>query len=463
VPHVPADRVTATPQSPSALKKRGPTTLHASIAGLHRDAGNRAVAGLLRAPAPGLVQRDVGWKSDGSTEGHAWNRDEHGVGKIRRIPVEGLSKGLQTEKATYYVRNPENPKEWIPKTESTKLDALSPEGATGKAIVLVPEALVATQPIEVVVFLHGYTEGTGRPYAGWRALSKPPPKDGPSSLRQGVDAGDTAPVRDVALDQAEAQLEETGQKQVVMVLPQGGLHSQFGKDGTANFDSDTYVRELVKRLSYEHVWMDGQGKPVKKWPAVARVSMAGHSGAGATLANMADESVKQVKNAGKPPDPKAKAPKSSGISGDLVIFDAINGPGELGSFQAWARMRLDQDLIVLKGNGTDKEKLDYLRTAPKLRGFYSDDGYKPKYVELDNDIRAWFKDNAKALGPFAAALRANFTIKHFAVGHEELMRGEKIGNKRAAGTGGIVEAIQSLHPPELKTPADAPPMPGPIK
>ena len=37
--------------------------------------------------------------------------------------------------------------------------------------------------------------------------------------------------------QTEQQLEESGQTQLVIVLPQGGLTSQFGKGGTTDFDA----------------------------------------------------------------------------------------------------------------------------------------------------------------------------------------------------------------------------------
>ena len=42
-------------------------------------------------------------------------------------------------------------------------------------------------------------------------------------LRRGIDPTDVAPVRDVALDQAEQQLEDSQEKQLVIVIPQGGL------------------------------------------------------------------------------------------------------------------------------------------------------------------------------------------------------------------------------------------------
>ena len=480
--HIP-DRVNLTGESPSTVGRRGPkstepSTLHASIMRLHRGAGNRAVTGLLQPAPTGAVQRDVGWK-DASQEGHAWNAGERGVGKIRRIPLQDVKAGVQKESGLeYFARDPKDKTKWITKTEGTKLGKLSPESATGRAIVLVPDGLDATNPIEVLVFLHGFTEHTGRPFAGWRALSKPSPGTDPKAtkeerdqakklapFRQGIDEQDTAPVRDVALDQAEAQLEESGQKQLVIVLPQGGLHSQFGTEGDRNFDSAAYVNEIVTRLGTEHVWKDGKGKPAGKAPDVGRVSMAGHSGAGSTLANMAKESVREAK-ATPPPLPKeAKkadgSPKSSAISGDLVIFDAMNSDTDLSAFKAWARMRLNLDFAALMAEKDDKKRLEYLRKAPKLRGFFSS-GYHDWYKQLDGDIANWFgeESHAKQLGKIAGCLRANFKNTP-AVGleHEELMRGGKAGKDRDTGRGGILEAIGALHSPELDSVDRCPPMP----
>ena len=123
--------------------------------------------------------------------------------------------------------------------------------------------------------LHGYTEGTFRPYAGWRQLTDPSPsvagmgKELEERLprrRQGIDNDDTAPVRDVALDQVAQQLEDSGQTQLVIVLPQGGLRSEFAKDGSQSFNAKRYVAEIVKRLKTEGVWGEE--------PHVTRVTMA---------------------------------------------------------------------------------------------------------------------------------------------------------------------------------------------
>ena len=428
-----------------ATRAVAPATLRASILRLHRSAGNRAVAGLL--------QRKVGW-SDASKQGKAWNADERAVGKVRRIPLEGLAEGLDAS---------------VKGAAGRKITQLSSEGATGKAIVLVPAALDATGSIEVVVFLHGFTEGVHRPYAGYRQLVDPKPStDGLSDalkerlprLRQGVDATDTAPVRDVALDQVEQQLEESGQTQLVIVLPQGGLKSQFSKGGTQDFDAGNYVKEIVTRLRTEQRWRDGAGKTIDAEPSVRRVTMAGHSGAGAALSSMALEAVKAKR--GEKPAKGAPPPPSSALTGDLVIYDAING-SQLESFKEWTAMRLNEDLAFLTEDTiTDEAKLYHLQSAQKLRGFTTG-YYIDQYIALDQFIEAWFARNKRKLGPWAPCLRENYALDYVPVDHEELMRGSRAGSPRAAGTGTILQAIRDLHPPRYGSAAACPPMPKPLK
>jgi len=393
----------------------------ADVLALQRAVGNTATTH--------AVQRKIGWTQNAKV-GKGWNAAGADIGKIHRLPLDGLTDGLQTTTATHKG-----------KTETTAMADLTRESAEGKAIVLVfgapatkdaawASAVDPTQPVEVVVQLHGFTEFSGRPFAGWRELE---PTSTKNALRQGVDATDVAPVRDVALDQAEQQLQDSGSKQTIIVLPQGGLHSQFGKDGSKNFNSDTYTGQILDRLVSEKVL---SAKPVK-----VRVVMSGHSGAGATLAAMANESVAAAKG-----EPSPSKGKSSGLSGDLVIFDAINSDGDLDAFADWAKMRLAADLAAIKGLAEDKRK-DYLRAAPKLLAYHSQDfAYPAWYKHLDERIDEWFRTNKKEIGTLKAALRANFPHS-FAIDvhHEELMRGSAAGSVRAAGTGTILDAIDRLH------------------
>jgi hypothetical protein len=429
----------------------------AAVLTLQAIAGNQAVSSLLAAARVGPVQRAVGWKSGASGDGHAWNAGERLVGTIRRIPLEGLTQGLQQDTAKRWVRDHKGG-HW--EDESAMIEQLSPESAKGRAIVLVPQALRPELDVEVLIHLHGYTESAGRPYAGWRELTPAAAATKDKTLHQlrhGVDQDDVAPVRDVALDRAEQQLQDSGYAQTIIVLPQGGLHSQFGRTGDYNFDSGKYVENVVSRLVTDGVW--------RKAPNMARVSMAGHSGAGATLANMARESVRR--QAGKRPG------ASSTLTGDLVLLDAINTGSELAAFRDWALMRLDRDLAALTGMRDEAEKLAYIRTAQKLRGYHSRTGsYGERYRQLDRAIGAWFAEHAADLGPVASCLRANFSIVSVPVWHEELMRGTSAGETRA-GAGSILDALHALHPtgtraadcavPAAAAPAAAAPASKPVR
>lgn len=280
-------------------------TLGDSVIRLQRRVGNRAVGALLGRPSGATVQRKVGW-SDAVQDGYAWNAGERQVGSIRRIPLEDLPVGLPND---------------------APIGSLTTEKSDRRAIILLPSALDATQEVEYVVFLHGHTEDSStRPYAGWRAYKPPPPKGAPprpkkpeeesklDKWRHGIDAHDVAPVRDVALDEAEKQLEESGLTQLVIVLPQGALTSQFGDAGDKNFDAGNYVEKIAARLLAERRWLDTTQTPVTdKAPKTGRITMAGHSGAGATLSNMANEAVRAIA-----PGTKGlpKAVPSSPLTGD---------------------------------------------------------------------------------------------------------------------------------------------------
>jgi hypothetical protein len=402
----------------AAPASRGPSVA-APILELHRLAGNRAVTGL-------VLQRAVGWtdalaKVPGARK---WNDDEHPVGKVRRIPLEGLKEGTGAGMSA------KDQKGW------QDIPALTSEKAIGKAIVLVPDDLDAGKSIEVVVFLHGHTEGTHRPFGGFRTLDQTVKGAGKhmQDLRRGIDPTDIAPVRDVALDQAGQQLEDSKDNQLVIVLPQGGLYSQFSKTGGKDFDAGPYVNEIVTRLQTEKRWKDDKGGVAASAPSVTRIVMAGHSGAGAALSHMA--------NADKP---GVKPGESSALPNDLVIYDAINGWGQRNAFEEWATRRLDEALAILTDPTIDdKAKLVHLNTAPKLRG-YTTDFYIDQYILLDKAIEAWFAKNKAALGQWAGCLRANFHLEYLDVDHEELMRGSGAAGARAAGTGTILDAIKALH------------------
>ena len=258
----------------------------------------------------------------------------------------------------------------------------------------------------------------------------------------------------------EQQLEESGQTQLVIVLPQGGLKSQFSKAGTQDFDAGNYVKEIVTRLRTEQRWRDGAGKTIDS----RALGQARHDGRAQRCRRRAlehgDEAVKAKR--GEKPAKGAPPPASSALTGDLVIYDAING-SQLESFKEWTAMRLNEDFAFLTDDTiTDEAKLYHLQSAQKLRGFTTG-YYIDQYIALDQFIEAWFARNKRKLGPWAPCLRENYALDYVPVDHEELMRGSRAGSPRAAGTGTILQAIRDLHPPRYGSAAACPPMPKPLK
>jgi hypothetical protein len=432
----------------------------AALLALQRAAGNRAVSSLLTPvqrkggkPAPALKPQDFGWTDAAKTEeGYKWNVDAQDRGEIHRIPLEGLTVGFQG------------------KGESE----LTKESAAGKAIVLVPWSTslalkAANAKLTVVIFLHGFTEDPKeRPFGGYRALDpdkspKKAPGDDAAPLRKGIDSNDVMPVRDVALDDAEGQLQDSGNPLTIMVLPQGGLESQFGTAGGQQFDAAAYVREIIARVVNKRDFLVTDKDPET---IVGRTTMAGHSGGGFALAEMArvstrnDRERKKAAEAKKDYTPSPSA--SSELTGDLVLFDAIRWH-DLGAFEDWAKMRLDTDLTALQNIKTEPaakreaDRRDYLAKSQKLRGYYSTGStYGDKYKALQINIDKWFSDHADELAPLGVAgcLHANFSVMHSVTGsHEEIMRGTEAGKTRIRdvgkpreNAGSILAALEALDP-----------------
>ena len=153
--------------------------------------------------------------------------------------------------------------------------------------------------------------------------------------------------------------------------------------------------------------------------------MAGHSGAGAALSHMADETV----NAKKGVKPKKGEPpaKSSALTADLVLYDAING-SQLDPFERVDAMRLEEDLAVLTSTQTDTAKLPTCATRRSCAATRPTPT-STSTSALDEFIDAWFARNKKALGAWAPCLRANYSLDYLDVDHEELMRGSLAGRR----------------------------------
>ncbi len=202
---------------------------------------------------------------------------------VRRIPFEGLS----SVKATA----PEDPAQ-----------AKNEEFILGRGLALVPANVTGTDPVEVLVHLHGHT-------AGYRtAIEK---------TTFGASVGHT---EDLENDKIVQQLEGSGRKMIAL-LPQGTEKSNFDPKSGA-FDSDAFINEMLPRVASVLKW--------PKTPSVERSVLSGFSGGGLTVNKM---------HGGK------KQPKAPSKLGELILFDALHG--DQGSVWTFLEGKLNADLEAI--------------------------------------------------------------------------------------------------------------------
>lgn len=265
-----------------------------------------------------------------------WNKAESSVAGVRRIPLEGIAGGSTS-------KDPQS---------ATK------EAADNRAIALIPASLDTSQPVDVLLHLHGHN-------VGYRQRAT-----------KGQDDETLAPgtVRDVESDRIEQQI-AASKRPIIGVLPQGTAGSGFGK-----LNSDAYIAEVFKALTAKGAWGAGAAAP-----AVGRVILSGHSGAGAPIADMLDE---------------PGTPRSPSKLAEVALFDAINGPNELRMVTAWVLRHLDADLAALTALGTASgvaatpAQAAYLQKSIRFRAYYTNSSYRERHEKLQKSIDDWFKANA---------------------------------------------------------------------
>jgi Domain of unknown function (DUF4157) len=250
------------------------------------------------------------------------------------------------------------------------------DAANGRAIVLIPEVIDLTQPVDVLLHLHGHN-------VGYRQRRTKGPH---ASLQPGS-------VRDIDTDRIEQQL-QASRRAMIGVLPQGTVGSGFG-----GLNSDAYTADVFRVLS-------GMGTFGKNpAPRIARVILSGHSGAGRPIADMLTEP-------GQP-----RLPSSLG---EVALFDSINGDGQLIAVRAWVLRRLAQHLDALTASSvTPAQQQAYLQTGLRFRAYYTNSSYAARHASLHQSIEAWFARHAAQLGgriaPLYVGLRDHYQV--VAVGH----------------------------------------------
>jgi hypothetical protein len=291
------------------------------------------------------VYRKDGWSDAKNKNASAANIDKDGkvsqntASTVIRIPIEGLKEGNQDSSMTQQVQKLDpvtklgmtDPVTHKPIMETQKVP--TKEEAIGKAIVVLPVALDPTKPVEILLHLHGYN-------VGYR------------------ESGGN--VRDIQLDRIEQQIITSGHTQMIGILPQGTTLSKFGAGG---FNSDAYINEVLGMVQTGQKWA--------KTPDIGQVILTAHSGGG----NRMEELL---------PGTKGQLP-SKMI--ELVLFEAINGDGELGAVEKWIGDEVNKDVDYLK-TASPADQQSYLAKSKRFRGYYTPGGnYIKRYQALDKFIK----------------------------------------------------------------------------
>lgn len=355
----------------------------------------------------------VGW-TDANPGG--WNEGETLLGEVRRVPLDGL-RAINQEPD----RDPRF------------------EGADGRAVVLLPQGLDPRRPVDVLLHLHGYYPG----------------------CRQERGQGRTAPVRDRDIDRMEEQLQQSGRRQLVVVLPQGvgasvfsprrlpgdnnppdeaaalererpralrGARRDFDWTSTKGFDATALATEVLARLASAQL--------LHARPDLHRVLLSAHSGGGDALGQIL--ALPEL------------APRHLGL---VAFFDGINGPKEeLPRVQRWLSASLGRDLARLRALDPEGRRR-YLREAPRFRAYHSQSAY---YGPLHDDpevrhgeglrplrqfLDEWFAAHAALLGGEGSEgyrlLRENYQVQ----------RSKDAMHDQLLGSGALLDALSAL-PPE---------------
>jgi hypothetical protein len=332
---LPAPRaVDASPLARRALQGQGQL-----IRNLQAAVGNAAVRLIL--------QRKGGWP-DASSKGRKWNDPDpkkvRPDSKIWRIAIAGLKGGTANR---------------FKGGDS----AHTTEAADHRAIVLIPVGFdpekPADKPVEVLLYFHGHTQAWRGRYAGYRQRSFEKPTE--EMKKGGLDSADDT-VRDVALDQIEDQVEQSGHSRMLGILAQGGPAGEFG-----DINADDYIRDVLTRVNAEYP------AQLKKVPSSWQVILSGHSGGGTEVNRI-------LTSSSKPANLKA-----------IILFDAE-------SMDANIKQRMTDDLKFLADpDKTDADRATYLAARPPVRVFARSNEkvtlkYAQMYINLVDDTITAFTD-----------------------------------------------------------------------
>ena len=343
------------------------------------------------------IQRAGGWADADSKPGQGvtkgdrktgWNKEEHPVGAIRRIPLDGLTGGLQSNpEESEGARTLTDEKVAGPVKGAARPDTATQTGR-GRAIALVPTGIDTSAPVDVLFHLHGNTENEGRDFAGWRQHER------------------SGEVRDVARDRIAQQIEAAKSPQIIAILPQGVNSSSFGQ-----ISPDAYIRDAFDRLTEVGAWT--------KAPARFSVVLSSHSGGGFTIGRM----LKGAAGFKLPDNLKT-----------LILFESLHARREgdpkrrfdqVNEFATWIEGMLSGLAAVLNDpHVSPADKQARLDGATRVRLYWDPtSGYNTTYGRMRTRIEKWFGQHQTDLGVHFEVLRNLVVfVEKPGVGHEGMVR-----------------------------------------
>lgn len=410
---------------------------------------------LVRQAAGDTVQRDHSDATSGGAttktsvpvpKGGNWNAQDLVIGAIRRKPIEGLTTGNVHGDAKLGA-------EW---GGEGKVDTITAEKAAGKAIVLLPEPLGAgIKTVDVMVYLHGFGIGYRQRIRTRQKAIKV--KDRKKLVdEEGMTQGT---VRDIEVDHMEAQLEavnaaaaKANGRPMVAVMPQGTYtlgkdRPQFGE----TFLSEAYLNEVWGMI------------PTLKGVARGRAVLAGHSGAGGTLAPMLGRAV-DAKGELKTADEQQDGGLPKNLA-EVVLFDALNSEGffsgQRDQVERWLIAQIRKDLRELAKPTTDRDA--YLKNQMvRFRGYFSQgSAYETRYRHLKENVAAALNaEIAKAEAgrragkgrPAVAGWKLTAAQKQALTdNYVNSIQGVATGHEKIMGQGKVREALGALPVQPLRT------------
>ena len=407
------------------------TSQERSLEGANREAGltvksPSVMLQVQREPVPAKTKADpipqTGWK--GAPRG---TENEHASKVVKtniwRIPLSNLEVGLRDKAPT----------------------EAAYEDANNEAIALVPDSIVhpkqekdKNKNVEVLLHLHGYGVGYRRRKTQLTTTPNDPEPKNPKHTR--VPGGEEETVRDISLDRFAEQLEASG-RDVIGILPQGDLQSQFGSE-VAN-KVDDYIKTVFKALKNVKISPEGIQLPEGIQPG--GVVLTGHSGGGDRIYSM-------MVNGKEPTNLR-----------EVVLFDAIHRNKEKGvepiaeNIKNWLEVRIKKDLKGMRAATlTDTDQADWLRNNGfRFRAYHSNSSfYTENYKALRRKLEVVFKSDKDitTLGSAALmALRENYHL------HETWATGVDLHEQLLGKSNGITKALNALpgSASSISTPAAA--------